>query len=72
METRAKQAGKFLNKGDKIRVEMKLRGRERALKDFAEEKINKYLELLKNIVPIKVEQGLKKQPRGLTMIIAKE
>ncbi|MCK5044172.1 translation initiation factor IF-3 [Candidatus Parcubacteria bacterium] len=72
METRVRQAEKFLTKGDKVRIEMKLRGRERALKQFAEEKINKYLEVLRGLVPIKIEQGLKKQPRGLTMIVAKE
>ncbi len=72
METRAKQAEKFLNKGDKVRIELKLRGRERALKQFAEDKINKYVEVLHALVPVKVEQGLKKQPRGLTMIVVKE
>ncbi len=72
METRAKQAEKFLKKGDKVRIELKLRGREKALKQFAEEKINKYLEVLRNLIPVKIEQELKKLPRGLTMIVVKE
>ena len=72
LETRARQAEKFLKKGDKVRIEMKLRGREKAHQDFAREKINKFINLLQQTIPVKVERELKKQPRGLTMIIAKE
>jgi translation initiation factor IF-3 len=71
LETRAHQAEKFLNKGDTIRVELTLRGRERALQDFAKEKMNKFLEILNNIIPIKIEKGLKREARGLIMIISK-
>lgn len=72
METKAHQAEKFLKKGYKVRIEMKLKGRERALENFAKEKINKFLEILKNFVPIKTEKELKREARGLTMIILKE
>ncbi len=71
LETRAKQAEKFLKKGDRVRIEMKLRGRQKALQGFAREKIKKFLEILEKSTPIKIERELKKQPRGLTMIIAK-
>ncbi len=71
LETKVRQTEKFLNKGDRVRVELQLRGRERALQDFAKEKINKFLEILQNIVPIKIERELKKEFRGLTMIISK-
>jgi hypothetical protein len=50
---------------------MKLRGREKALGNFAKEKMNKFLEILKNKIPIKIERELKREPRGLTMIITK-
>ena len=72
LETKANLAGKFLNKGNKVRIEMPLRGREKTLGDFAKEKMNKFLEVLKNITPIKIERELKREPRGLTMIIAKD
>jgi len=72
LETRINQAEKFLEKGYKVRIEMRLRGRQRALSDFAKAKIEKFLEILKEKVPIKVERELRKQPRGLTMIISKE
>lgn len=71
LETRANQAEKFLKKGDKVRIEMRLRGREKALQGFAREKIKKFLEILEKSIPIKIERELKKQPRGLTMIISK-
>ncbi len=70
--TRARQAEKFLKKGDKVRIEMKLRGREKAHQDFAREKIKKFVDLLQQTIAIKIERELKKQPRGLTMIITKE
>lgn len=72
LETRAKQAEKFLKKGNKVRIEMKLRGREKALFDFSRKKINTFLEILNKNIPIKIEQDLKKQPRGLTMIIFRD
>lgn len=72
MEVRAKQAEKFLKEDDKIRIELILRGREKALGDFAKEKINKFLEVLGNIIPYKVERELKREPRGFSMIISKQ
>jgi len=71
LEIRAHQAEKFLNKGDKVKIEMRLRGREKGLSGFAKEKINKFLEILKGLIPIQIERELKKEPRGLTMIITK-
>jgi translation initiation factor IF-3 len=72
LTVKAKLGEKLLKKGNKIRIEMKLKGREKALENFAKEKINKFLEILKELVPIKIERELKKEPRGLTMIISKE
>jgi len=72
METRAKQAEKFLKQGDKVRIEMKLRGREKALNQFSKEKINRFIETLNNSIPVKIEGELKRQPRGFTIIISKK
>ncbi|HUW71661.1 MAG TPA: translation initiation factor IF-3 [Candidatus Humimicrobiaceae bacterium] len=71
LETRARQAEKFLKKGDRVKVEMVLRGREKALGDFAKGKISQFLEVLGKLVPIKIERELKRESRGFTMIIAK-
>ena len=72
LETRLKTAEKFLNKNYKVRIEMVLRGRQKAFFSYAREKVNKFLELLNQSIPIKVEAGLKRQARGLTMIISKK
>ena len=72
LEIRAHQAEKFLKEGDKIRVEMILRGREKALGEFAKGKMNQFLEILEKLIPIKIERELKRESRGLTMIISKQ
>jgi len=71
LETRARQTEKFLKKGDRVKIEMVLRGREKALGDFAKSKISQFLEMLEKLVPIKTERELKREPRGFTMIITK-
>lgn len=72
METRVSLAKNFLDKGDRVRIELPLRGREKALESFAKEKMNKFLELLQNLIPVKIEKELKREPRGLTIIVVKE
>lgn len=72
LEIRVNQTIKFLQKGYKVRIEMKLRGRQKRLADFGKEKIGKFLEILKEKMPIKIERELKGQARGLTMIISKQ
>jgi translation initiation factor IF-3 len=71
LETKAKQAEKFLKKGDKIRIEVRLRGREKAHSEVGKEKINQFLKILEKSTPVKIEKELKREPRGLTMIIGK-
>jgi translation initiation factor IF-3 len=72
LETKAHQAEKFLKAGDKVRIEMVLRGREKQLSDFAKEKINQFLEVLEKLIPIKTERALKKEARGFSLIVAKK
>jgi len=71
LEIRAKLAEKFLKEGNKVRVEMILRGREKTLGDFAKDKVKQFWEILEKIIPIKVERELKREPRGFSMIISK-
>ncbi len=72
METRAKQAKVFLEEGNKIKINMSLRGREKAMGSFATDKVKKYLEILNTLIPIKEERELKREPRGFTMIVSKK
>lgn len=72
METRANQAIKFLARGDKVRITVRLRGREKAMRQFTEEKIRSFLKLVEAKIPLKMETGLQIEPRGLSMIITKK
>ena len=72
IETKVKQAEQFLNKGDKIKIEMVLRGREKALAQHAKEKIEKFLEDLNKIIEIDIERGPIRSPRGLIIIIKRK
>jgi translation initiation factor IF-3 len=72
METRANQAKKFLDEGDKVKINMSLRGREKAMGQFATDKVKLFLENLNSLIPIKTERELKREPRGFTMIVSKK
>ena len=71
LDTRARQTDKFLKQGNKVRIDMVLRGREKALGNIAKEKVDKFLETLEKLCPYKVERELKRESRGFSMIIAK-
>ena len=71
LEIKANQIENFLNKGNKVKIDMLLRGREKALGNFAKQKMNQLLELLKEKVEFKVEKELKRKGSHFTMIISK-
>src|SRR3989338_10386034 len=60
---RFEQAKKFLQRGDKLRLELILKGRERQHPDKAEEIMKKFYQLLKAApgLNVEIEQGLTKQ-----------
>jgi len=72
IETKAKQAEKFLKEGDKVKVNMVLRGREKAMGELARSKVISFLETVDKLIPVKVERELKREIRGFTAIISKE
>ena len=72
METRVKSALKFLEKGNQVKIELPLKGRQKALGDFAKEKMNLFLEIIEKSAPVKIEKELKREGRGFTMIISKK
>ena len=67
LETKIKQVEKFLKEGHKVRIEMRLRGRERAHKDLAQEKIKSFLEMIS--LEFKLEEEIKRSPRGMTITV---
>lgn len=67
METKAKQAKKFLEVGNSVKVSLIFRGREAMYKDLAKEKMLKFQEGLKEICSI--ETFPKSQGNTLIMIL---
>jgi len=64
------QAEKFLTKGNKVKVEIILRGREKAYQDLARQNLQNFI---KNITaPYKIEQEIKRFPGGFNVIITPE
>lgn len=70
LEFKKKQAEKFLGKGNKVKLEIVLRGREKAHQDLARENILAFLETIE--IPYKFEEEVKKFPGGFNTIIAPE
>jgi translation initiation factor IF-3 len=71
LEVRRKQASKFLSKGSKVRIEMILRGREKAYRQQAQEVMDTFIDLLKEEYDIRVESPLKNAGNRIHMLIAK-
>lgn len=72
METRARTAEKFLLRGDKIKIEIILRGRQRALIQIANDKMKQFVELLNEKIPVKTERDIQRRGRNLIMIVSKQ
>ena len=68
LDFKKKQAEKFLEKGNKVKLEIILRGREKAHQDLAKENILEFLDTIE--VPHKIEDEIKKVPRGFNTVIA--
>ena len=65
---KAALADKFLTQSNKVKIEMLLRGREKANLDFAIEVIKKFLAAIK--VPYNMEQEAKKLGSFITVVIS--
>lgn len=68
LELRARQAEEFLKEGHKVKADMVLRGREKALRDFARKRFQEFLALIPGHT---LEQGIKSTPQGFTAILNK-
>jgi len=71
-DVRIKQAIKFLNNEDKIKIEMILRGRERQHKDLGSDIINKFINSINSEVETNTEQAIKAQGGKISAVIAKK
>ena len=70
LEMRAEQAKKFLERGDKVRVDMRLRGREKALGNVALQSFNGFLKMIP--VEFDLEAPPKRFPQGFSATITKK
>ncbi len=72
LETRARKVQEFLQEGYKVRIELPLRGRENLFKELGKEKVERFLERIREETEYKVDRELKKEPRGWSVIIVAE
>ncbi len=72
LEIRKNQAMKFLNGGDKVKIEIILRGRELQQKPLARGVVEKFMKDLNAALPTRMEQEIEFQQNKITAIIAKK
>lgn len=71
LELKAKKASDFLKKGDRVKIDLMLRGRAKYLdKKFLEERLKRILNFLTE--NYKIVEEPKKGPRGIAILIEKE
>jgi len=68
MDIKAKKVNEFLNEGHIVKVELTLRGREKALAHMGRQKLEQFLSKLENF---SIQEDIKKSPFGWTIIIRK-
>ncbi|MFH1292132.1 MAG: translation initiation factor IF-3 [bacterium] len=72
LEIRRKRSLKFLNQGDKVKIEIILRGRENKQKAIGFEIMDKFIKSIDEAEPVRREQDIESQFNKITSIIAKK
>lgn len=72
LEVRRNQALNFLEENNKVRIEVMLRGREHQHKHLALDIINKFIQMVEEKMPLRVEQETAAQGGKFSCIIAKK
>ncbi|MCK5081241.1 MAG: translation initiation factor IF-3 [Candidatus Moranbacteria bacterium] len=70
LKFKAEQAKKFLSKNNKIKIQVILRGREKAFSDQAKNRLKEFIDKID--FPVKIEQDIRQQGNGFNVIIAPE
>jgi len=70
-DVRLGQAKGFLERGDKVRVELMLRGREKAHRDVGIEVAQRFVTELQKIYPLRIEQPIAYQMGKIIAIVAR-
>jgi len=72
LEIRKKQALKFLEEGQKLKIEIILRGREKAHGDIAVQKIQEFMNAIAEHYELFIEQPAKRQGGNVSAIIGRK
>jgi translation initiation factor IF-3 len=70
LSIRSSQTDKFLGKGHRVRIEMNLRGREKAMGELARTKMEGFLKLI--TPPYSIDEPINRMPSGLGKILRPE
>ncbi len=70
LEFKKNQAEKFLKKGNRVKIEIRLRGREKAHQHLAQTNLDNFLKSIR--LPYKKEQEIKRMPGGFDALIVPE
>jgi len=70
LQVKSALADKFLEKNNKVRVEIFLRGREKAFRPLAKEKLNSFMSYISS--PHLIEEQAKSTPTGFSVMIRPE
>ena len=72
LSIRQEQSERFLDRGDKVRIEIIMRGREQGRADLGFEVVKKFITNIEAHIPLRVEQEPTRQGNKITAIIAKK
>lgn len=71
METRVRQSIGFLERGDKVQVEVLLKGRDKAHPEIVEAVVRSFIAKVKETVELRIDQDVQRQGNKFTAIFAK-
>lgn len=72
LDVRKKQALGFLEGGDKLKIEIMLRGREKAHGEIAEIRINDFMKAIEATYPLYIEQAITRQGGNVSAIVGRK
>lgn len=72
LEIKIRQAEKFLKEGNKVKLEIFLRGRQKNFAELGKEKLENAIKFLESLIPIKAEEEIKKTPSGFSATLTKK
>ncbi len=72
MDVRKKKALSFLEEGDKIKIEIRMRGREKAHGELAFKRIENFIKLLEETYTLTIEQKITRQAGNVSAIIGRK